>query len=148
MNFSQAQEFGAVTSLAISPNQRWLAVGHDSGNIQVWDLIRQVLAYLVPSSEIENLKDNSSHLKNNSVIHVSFLNSHSRIVSGDILVRVFIVLRKVCLCNFTGQILFSWLFSHTHTHTLSLSLSISFPLCLSLVPSYSLSISYFLSWMA
>lgn len=78
---------GSVTAVKISPDQTYVAVGHASGNIYLYDLAtpakpaRSALA-LTLKQVMSGRKE--GHLQNSRITHIGFVGKrHTSIVTGD-----------------------------------------------------------------
>lgn len=87
--YKATSSLGSVTSLALTADQTFVALGYSSGHITVWDLAKNTSSPILHISPIkkEALQDSQSasgHLERCSIIHLGFGGkSHRSIISGD-----------------------------------------------------------------
>ncbi|KAI9329341.1 Golgi CORVET complex core vacuolar protein 8-domain-containing protein [Obelidium mucronatum] len=90
-DLSNAIDFGAVTSIAISMDHSKIVAGYSSGVISVWDFIKkQNIKTIQPlprtsgaSGESDTSVQKRGHFRNSKIIHVSFVGSKVDVVSAD-----------------------------------------------------------------
>ena len=78
---------GPVSSVTLSPDNTYVAVGHATGNIHLYDLSRPAkparTALAVTLQQVQS-GQKEGHLQGSKVLHVAFVgNRHTSIVSGD-----------------------------------------------------------------
>ncbi|KAJ3195438.1 Vacuolar protein sorting-associated protein 8 [Irineochytrium annulatum] len=82
--FSIAAEYGAVTSVAISPNHHRIVCGYAQGVITIWDIRKKAIVRQIspqPRTRTAGAKD--GHLRGAAIIHIAFINGNSEVVSAD-----------------------------------------------------------------
>ncbi|CEH14166.1 Vacuolar assembly/sorting protein VPS8 [Ceraceosorus bombacis] len=87
LDHEQARSAGPVTALAISSDHTYVAVGHDSGHLMLYDLARPTLLarHVSPVQAGDVFSGRKEgHLVNSRILHLSFVGTrHTAIVSAD-----------------------------------------------------------------
>jgi WD40 repeat protein len=86
--WSSAKLFGAVTAVAISPDTTFVAVGHQSGNVCLYDLAspspKPARTSLALSQAALSSGKKEGHLVGTAITHLAFVGRrHTAIITGD-----------------------------------------------------------------
>ncbi|GAA5929442.1 CORVET complex membrane-binding subunit VPS8 [Sporobolomyces koalae] len=81
------KECGAVTAVAISQDHTFIAVGHETGSIHLYSLLKPLIpARSVPPTTLAQVKTGrkEGHLQGSKILHLGFIGArHTAIVSTD-----------------------------------------------------------------